>query len=699
MPRNHNTPAGLKNFLGAVRSELRDPKNRNLARPNLTPELTEALDTFIKLQKQRKVVIKPCDKGAGVIILDFDVYITNCNKHLQDKQTQEDGSLKNYYRKVDIHEIRLAKDNIKGILQEAYDNELITKDELEAMDPEDKDPGKFYAMFKVHKSHTVGQAPPLRPIVSGCSSITENLGKFVAHHIKDHGNKHPSYLQDTPDFLRYLEGIRIMGKLPWNAILVSMDVSALYTNTPQDEGLDILEEVLETQNSQIPSAFLRRLMELVLKYNFFEFNNETFLQEIGAAMGSKPIPDYANIFMSKMDKLILDLAGCFGNGTFPIMMLKRFLDDLFMIFCGTLENLHLFHAEINTLHPNIKFTMEHTSPQSQNTTIGPLSCGCETKDSLAFLDTACRIEDGFIETDLYRKSTDRNQYLLPSSCHPTHCTESIPYSLALRIVRICSKIPDRNRRLSELKVMLVEREYKPGMVDAAIARASAIPREKALTKVLKGAEERRPIMVVTYDPRLPAIPALLAKHWRAMVRDDPYLREVFPKPPLTAYRRQKTTRDLIIKAKIPQEPSRRSERTLVGMKKCNRPCPICPWVIETKKMKAKGSIYMHEIKTPINCQTSNLIYCILCLKCGQQYIGETEKTLQERFSQHKGYVTSENLSQATGYHFNQPGHSINHMAVVAITKVHQRGPAYRKELEKDTIRMFNCFHKGINKSC
>ena len=40
---------------------------------------------------------------------------------------------------------------------------------------------------------------------------------------------------------------------------------------------------------------------------------------------------------------------------------------------------------------------------------------------------------------LQRKKTDKAQYLLTSSCHPFHIFDNIPYSLELRIVRICSE--------------------------------------------------------------------------------------------------------------------------------------------------------------------------------------------------------------------------------------------------------------------
>ena len=74
-------------------------------------------------------------------------------------------------------------------------------------------------------------------------------------------------------------------------------------------------------------------------------------------------------------------------------------------------------------------------------------------------ERGCSIKQNKIVTDLYRKETDRNQYLLTSSCHPVECTDNIPFSLALRIVRICSEIETREKRFLELK------ELHKGSVD------------------------------------------------------------------------------------------------------------------------------------------------------------------------------------------------------------------------------------------
>ena len=152
-------------------------------------------------------------------------------------------------------------------------------------------------------------------------------------------------------------------------------------------------------------------------------------------MGSKPIPGYSNIFMAKkIDRIINMLADKNENA---LLLFKRFLDGLFFIFNGNSKQLHILFEDINKIHPAIKFTMEHTTNNEDTSTE---KCDCKAKEYISFLDTSCRIIDGQIETDLHRKSTDRNQCLLPTSRHPNHTTASIPFSLYLRIVRNCSNI-------------------------------------------------------------------------------------------------------------------------------------------------------------------------------------------------------------------------------------------------------------------
>ena len=52
-----------------------DPQNRNKARPNLPPDELAGLNELVKLQRERKICVKPADKGAGIVVLSFDAYM------------------------------------------------------------------------------------------------------------------------------------------------------------------------------------------------------------------------------------------------------------------------------------------------------------------------------------------------------------------------------------------------------------------------------------------------------------------------------------------------------------------------------------------------------------------------------------------------------------------------------------------------
>ena len=112
--------------------------------------------------------------------------------------------------------------------------------------------------------------------------------------------------------------------------------------------------------------------------------------------------------------------------------MPTFLDDYFLLFVGSTKKLHQLLDEANKTNPTIQLTINHTTIENE---APEDKCNCEEQKFVPFLDTMTSIEDGKIEVDLYRKETDRNQYLLPSSCHNKSVTTSIPFSLSLRIVR------------------------------------------------------------------------------------------------------------------------------------------------------------------------------------------------------------------------------------------------------------------------
>ena len=213
-----------------------------------------------------------------------------------------------------------AKRKIKAVIQEGLDQNIISQSEFLAMSADDKDPARFYCNFKVHKEHAHKQPPPPRPIISGSESLTDNIGTYLEHHIKDITKKPESYLQDTPDFLRTINHINKGPKLNERTVLVTIDAIGLFTNIVHEEGLQCLKDSLEKRNNpEVPTNFLLQLMQLILTNNIFVFHDALWKQNIGAAMGSRPVPSYADNCMAKLDKIIKAL-----EGAEDIKLLKKF---------------------------------------------------------------------------------------------------------------------------------------------------------------------------------------------------------------------------------------------------------------------------------------------------------------------------------------------------------------------------------------
>ena len=173
------------------------------------------------------------------------------------------------------------------------------------------------------------------------------------------------------------------------------------------------------------------------------------------------------------------------------------------------------------------------------------------------------------------------------------------------------------------------------------------------------------------------------------------------------YKRPQSFRDKLVKAKIAPLPNRSSNRTIPGAKKCtNVNCVTCPYLIAGKDVKCSVTGTNFEVNTTVTCSTPNVVYCITCAKCDKQYIGETEKPAAFRFSQHRGYVN--NFQQhkeagkrieATGEHFNLPGHSgVKDMKFQIIEKVFQKSKAVRLVRERKYIQEFQSEHLGINRN-
>ena len=213
------------------------------------------------------------------------------------------------------------------------------------------------------------------------------LSWFCDQSVKEKVKLKDSYIEDTPDILRFFEELNEGGTLPADAKPVTIDLKSMYTNIPIEEGIAAFEEELENrEDKSIPTDFYIKLLRLVLECNIFEFDREFYIQLLGTAMGTRVAPTYANLFMAKLEKIMLDT--CDHSLKEFLICWKRYIDDIFLIWCGTYEDLERFHNHLNSVHPTMKFDqIEHN----------------KSENSCNFLDLTIKIENCKISTDLFRK--------------------------------------------------------------------------------------------------------------------------------------------------------------------------------------------------------------------------------------------------------------------------------------------------------
>ena len=285
---------------------------------------------------------------------------------------------------------------------------------------------------KIHKPNNAG-----RPIISGCDSPTAKLSVYLDHYLKPIVDALPSYIKDTNDFL--LTVLHPDLKIPPDSILVTMDVQSLYTNIPQDEGIEICLSALEQyyeHNLPLPTGYLRQTFNFILKYNYFQFDYKYYLQIHGKAMGTTFAPNCSGVFLGFFEQNGLKNS---PNNLKPIIW-KRFIDDIFMIWTHGETSLMELHHYLNSLHPTIRFDIIHSTTE------------------INFLDTTTYANtEGHLESKLYIKPTDICTLLHAGSFHPDSCKGSVIYSQALRYQRIITDNNILEIQLTRLRENLLRR--------------------------------------------------------------------------------------------------------------------------------------------------------------------------------------------------------------------------------------------------
>ena len=163
---------------------------------------------------------------------------------------------------------------------------------------------------------------------------------------------------------------------------------------------------------------------------------------------------------------------------------------------------------------------------------------------------------------------------------------------------------------------------------------------------------------------------------------DPRVKEYMAQPPMVAYTRTKSLRDILCRSKLPPSTYRLSRRQATqGYKKCGRVnCPSCLHSTNKTSHTCNFTGQSFPITNSISCHTPGVVYTVSCAKasggCGRvqgpQYVGVTTRPGRVRCGEHVGTATQachSNTTKPVGTHFRLPGHSHSDLVFLPIEKV------------------------------
>ena len=621
---HHTVNTFIESFENQVKNESK--KCTRTRKNNLNKHELKAL---MDLQQRDDIIIINADKGGAMTIIDTKDYIKEANRQLSDP---------NSYRKLSYNPTSEHTNTVNTTIDIFKNQHKIPEkiaDGLKVVSP------KTPTLKLPPKVHKPGH--PGRPLVSSIDSPTSKISEYVDFHLQPYTDTIKSHIKDTNHFLNELH--KIPPEQSKENYLVTLDIRSLYTNIPNEEGINVIKNLLQRKESKLTTV-ITAFLWLILTLNNFVFNATNYLQLSGVAMGTKCAVIYANLFMSHFEETHI----------YPLLInkctfYKRFIDDIFLLWTGTLDELQHFLDTLNTLHPTIKFDAKYS------------------KTSVEFLDTKVyKSSNGKLQTTLYTKPTDRQSYLHNKSYHPSSCKRSIAYSQALRIKRICSEAPEFEQHTKKLSAKLVQRGYDQKLVDEQIDKA----RQTDRLDLLKPKDPTPPaknILAVTYNKGLPNLKKAIDDNWN-ILSINPTLAPLFREKPILAFRRNRNLQNLVCKHKLKNNKPVQKVPKKHG--KC-RPCltdpknKCCKQMTSTTHFTNRKTGRKFQIFHNLNCRSSKVIYLIECTLCGNKpYVGKSETASNLRTNNHRHDAKKPDSIMIDKHFYETPGHDFEKHAKITL---------------------------------
>ena len=294
---------------------------------------------------------------------------------------------------------------------------------------------------------------------------------------------------------------------------------------------------------------------------------------------------------------------------------------------------------------------------------------------------------------LYIKPTYNGSYLITTSNHPPHIFRNIPKSLLLRIRKICTSFIDYLYFSGKVVLTLCNKGYDNKYLNSLKYRIGQENRSILLPYKDKTTKKLNSNLVKTFfdhDNNFVMIKDLFLKSFFELTRIYGWMSDL---EPFFIYKIKPNLSYLCVHL-MSFNYNLQTCRTI----SCSKNCKICMYINTDFYISLDGFIL--PMLSNATCDSCNLVYIIVCLRCKVFYIGETSKSLNVRISQHlngiKRFIPYLNIENEVAQHFRKIGHIIQHDFRVSVFKDKLEDTTIRRSVEMDLIFLFkNVFNYAI----
>ena len=147
------------------------------------------------------------------------------------------------------------------------------------------------------------------------------------------------------------------------------------------------------------------------------------------------------------------------------------------------------------------------------------------------------------------KRTEIFQYTNFYSCHPPGVKKGFIRGETLRLLRTNSSVVTFNNNMQSFKTHLKNKGYPNKFSEKFLSEVNVTDRERSLENKDNCTKKKILPFVTQYLQALPNLKNILMGKWH-LIQNQPHLREVFKEPPILSYRKGKSLKDTLVRAKL-----------------------------------------------------------------------------------------------------------------------------------------------------